>query len=159
MPYCPKCDMEFIDGITKCTDCGGPLVESKEVADQMKDQYMKMQEEHLKKQYQQMMLAQQQAQMQAQAQQQAAAEQQAQLTPEQAEKLAVAQNHPFSLTEHRIFSSVYHNTDNEFIKDVCRAADDIQMSAGHRIKAAGIDGSFHCVSPFRYTVRTQLPYL
>ena len=91
MPYCPKCDMEFIDGITKCTDCGGPLVESKEVADQMKDQYMKMQEEHLKKQYQQMMLAQQQAQMQAQTQQQAAAEQQAQLTPEQAEKLAVAQ--------------------------------------------------------------------
>ena len=36
MPYCPKCDMEFIDGITTCTDCGGPLVESKEVADAMK---------------------------------------------------------------------------------------------------------------------------
>ena len=36
MPYCPKCDMEFIDGITVCTDCGGPLVESKEVADAMK---------------------------------------------------------------------------------------------------------------------------
>lgn len=34
--YCPKCDMEFIDGITVCTDCGGPLVESKEVADAMK---------------------------------------------------------------------------------------------------------------------------
>jgi len=32
MPYCPKCDMEFIDGITKCSDCGGPLVESEEVA-------------------------------------------------------------------------------------------------------------------------------
>ncbi|MGN0158353.1 MAG: hypothetical protein ACI39W_04295 [Brotaphodocola sp.] len=36
MPYCPKCDMEFIDGITRCTDCGGPLLESKEVADAMK---------------------------------------------------------------------------------------------------------------------------
>ena len=36
MPYCPKCDMEFIDGITTCSDCGGPLVESKEVADAMK---------------------------------------------------------------------------------------------------------------------------
>lgn len=36
MPYCPKCDMEFIEGMTTCTDCGGPLVESKEVADAMK---------------------------------------------------------------------------------------------------------------------------
>lgn len=38
MPYCPKCDMEFIDGITVCSDCGGPLVESKEIADAMKKQ-------------------------------------------------------------------------------------------------------------------------
>lgn len=29
MPYCPKCDMEFIDGVTVCSDCGGPLVVSK----------------------------------------------------------------------------------------------------------------------------------
>lgn len=36
MPYCPKCDMEFIDGITTCSDCGGALVASKEVADAMK---------------------------------------------------------------------------------------------------------------------------
>lgn len=33
MPYCPKCDMEFIDGITICTDCGGLLCESKEAVD------------------------------------------------------------------------------------------------------------------------------
>ena len=32
MPYCPKCDMEFVDGITTCTDCGSPLLESKEAA-------------------------------------------------------------------------------------------------------------------------------
>ncbi len=36
MPYCPKCDMEFVDGITVCTDCGGPLVESKEAAEAIK---------------------------------------------------------------------------------------------------------------------------
>lgn len=36
MPYCPKCDMEFIDGITVCTDCGGPLVESEEAAKAMR---------------------------------------------------------------------------------------------------------------------------
>ena len=36
MPYCPKCDMEFIDGITVCSDCGSPLMESKEAADAMK---------------------------------------------------------------------------------------------------------------------------
>ncbi len=30
MPYCPKCDMEFVQGITVCTDCGGPLYESEE---------------------------------------------------------------------------------------------------------------------------------
>ena len=91
MPYCPKCDMEFIDGITKCTDCGGPLFESKEAAEQMKDQYLKMREEQMKKQYEQMMLAQQKAQMEAQARQQAAAEEQAKLTPEQAQRLAAAQ--------------------------------------------------------------------
>ena len=30
MPYCPKCDMEFVKGITTFTDCGAPLVESRE---------------------------------------------------------------------------------------------------------------------------------
>ncbi len=36
MPYCPKCDMEFIEGITVCSDCGGPLVQSKEEAEAIK---------------------------------------------------------------------------------------------------------------------------
>ena len=35
MPYCPKCDMEFVEGIEKCSDCGGPLFESKEAADKI----------------------------------------------------------------------------------------------------------------------------
>ncbi len=47
MPYCPKCDMEFIDGITVCTDCGGPLVGSEEEARLLKQ---KEKEEALKKQ-------------------------------------------------------------------------------------------------------------
>ena len=44
MPYCPKCDMEFVEGIKVCSDCGGALVESKEVAEAMKK---KEQEEQL----------------------------------------------------------------------------------------------------------------
>lgn len=30
MPYCPKCDMEYVEGMTTCSDCGEPLVPSKE---------------------------------------------------------------------------------------------------------------------------------
>lgn len=95
MPYCPKCDMEFIEGVTTCTDCGGPLFESKEAAEQMKDQYLKMREEQMKKQYEQMMAAQAQAkqQQEQQAAAQAAAIEQAkaQMTPEQAERYAKMQ--------------------------------------------------------------------
>lgn len=47
MGYCPNCDMEFIDGVIACTDCGGSLVESKEAAIAMKK---KEQEEMLFKQ-------------------------------------------------------------------------------------------------------------
>lgn len=32
MPYCPKCDMEFVEGVTVCSDCGGPLYASEEAA-------------------------------------------------------------------------------------------------------------------------------
>ena len=39
--YCPKGDMEFVDGITVCTDCGGPLVESEEAARAMKEREQK----------------------------------------------------------------------------------------------------------------------
>ena len=30
MPYCPHCDMEFVEGVERCTDCGQKLVASKE---------------------------------------------------------------------------------------------------------------------------------
>ena len=46
MPYCPKCDMEFIDGVTVCSDCKGPLVASRQEAEAMKK---KQQEEILKR--------------------------------------------------------------------------------------------------------------
>lgn len=33
MPWCPKCKNEYVDGITKCADCGCDLVDSLEEAD------------------------------------------------------------------------------------------------------------------------------
>lgn len=45
MPYCPKCDMEFVEGITVCTDCGGPLAESKEAALAQKEAEVRREEE------------------------------------------------------------------------------------------------------------------
>lgn len=47
MPYCPKCDMEFIDGITVCSDCGGDLVESREAALAIKEQEERERQAHL----------------------------------------------------------------------------------------------------------------
>lgn len=36
MPYCPKCDMEFVEGVQVCSDCGGPLLASPEEAQALK---------------------------------------------------------------------------------------------------------------------------
>lgn len=54
MPYCPKCDMEFVDGITTCSDCGGTLVASKEIADAMKKQEAAEAEAHRQAEYEAM---------------------------------------------------------------------------------------------------------
>ena len=75
MPYCPKCDMEFIEGITKCSDCGGPLVESKEVADAMKKKQKEKEYERQRTQYEAMQAAMAQQQAAAQARGEAAPEQ------------------------------------------------------------------------------------
>lgn len=36
MPYCPKCDMEFVEGVQVCSDCKGPLLASPEEAEALK---------------------------------------------------------------------------------------------------------------------------
>lgn len=46
MPYCPKCDMEFVEGITVCSDCGGPLMESEEA---YKEELKRQREEALER--------------------------------------------------------------------------------------------------------------
>lgn len=57
MPYCPKCDMEFVEGITVCTDCGGPLVESKEAAEALKKEQDARQEEEMRRRYEELLKA------------------------------------------------------------------------------------------------------
>lgn len=54
MPYCPKCDMEFVEGITVCTDCGRPLVGSKEAAKAMAEEAARQQEELFRRRYEEM---------------------------------------------------------------------------------------------------------
>ncbi len=49
MPYCPKCDMEFVEGVTVCTDCGGPLVSSKEEYERQKREEEETAEKELQK--------------------------------------------------------------------------------------------------------------
>ena len=55
MPYCPKCDMEFVEGMTVCTDCGGPLVESKEAADALKREEKERAKQEMARRYAKMM--------------------------------------------------------------------------------------------------------
>ena len=57
MPYCPKCDMEFVDGVTECTDCHGPLVESREAAEAMKQAEQAKKEEEMRLRYEEAMNA------------------------------------------------------------------------------------------------------
>lgn len=47
MPYCPKCDMEFIEGVQICSDCKGPLLASRKEAQILQ----KEQEERALKEY------------------------------------------------------------------------------------------------------------
>ena len=57
MPYCPKCDMEFVEGVTVCTDCGGPLVESREAAQAQKAAEKEKREQEMRLRYEEMQKA------------------------------------------------------------------------------------------------------
>ena len=57
MPYCPKCDMEFVEGVTVCTDCGGPLVESREAAQAQKAAEKEKLEQEMHLRYEEMQKA------------------------------------------------------------------------------------------------------
>lgn len=54
MPYCPKCDMEFVEGMTVCTDCHGPLAESREAAETLKKEEKAKQEEEMRRHYEEL---------------------------------------------------------------------------------------------------------
>ena len=43
--YCPKCDMDFVDGITVCSDCGGKLITHEEYEKQLQEAAAKAAEE------------------------------------------------------------------------------------------------------------------
>lgn len=60
MPYCPKCDMEFVEGVAVCTDCGGPLFESKEAAEAFRRSEKERQEEEMRKRFEEIMAQQEQ---------------------------------------------------------------------------------------------------
>jgi len=49
--------MEFVEGVTVCTDCGGPLVESKEVADALKQAELEEKEAQMRRRYEELMKA------------------------------------------------------------------------------------------------------
>lgn len=51
MPYCPKCDMEFVDGVTVCTDCGSPLYATREEGLSALEAERKKEEEEQKRRY------------------------------------------------------------------------------------------------------------
>ena len=43
--YCPRCDMDFVDGITVCSDCGGKLITHEEYEKQLQEAAAKVAEE------------------------------------------------------------------------------------------------------------------
>ena len=56
MPYCPKCDMEFVEGITVCSDCGGPLMDMEEALRMKEEKKLQQEQEKLLRQQEALLL-------------------------------------------------------------------------------------------------------
>ena len=67
--------------------------------------------------------------------------------------------HALCRGKHGMFVDVEHHADDQPVKALGRALDDVQVPVRHRVKAAGIDRCLHARCAFRKIVTAVLPYL
>ena len=61
--------------------------------------------------------------------------------------------HTLLLVEHGALSGIDHNANDQFIKNFRRTANNVQMTAGNRVKTTGINGNFHIESCSAFCLR------
>ena len=67
--------------------------------------------------------------------------------------------HTLCRGKHGMLVDVEHHADDQPVKALGRALDDVQVPVRHRVKAAGIDRCLHARCAFRKIVTAVLPYL